>query len=163
MQSVGERSSVEGLCTVELVLHRRRIFGSKNGGRRRLRGNAYLYDRYLIAILFAFILHCCFYTFPCCCLSYTITIYTRGFCHVGISTIMMIVHSTFFGLTCIICVLLLFAMECTILVRYLCMTDAFLPCAVIFYSDGNNCCRASEYFTFIDADRYFIIYINICM
>ena len=59
--------------------------------------------------------------------------------------------------------LLLFAMECTVLVRYLCMTDAFLPCAVIFYSDGNNCCRASEYFTFIDADRYFIIYINICM
>ena len=44
-------------------LGRRPIFGSKNGGRRRLRGNAYLYDRYLIAILFAFILHCCFFTY----------------------------------------------------------------------------------------------------
>ena len=91
MQSVGERSSVEGLCTVELVLHRRRIFGSKNGGRRRLRGNAYLYDRYLIAILFAFILHCCFLHIP----------------------------------------LLLFAMECTVLVRNLCMTAAFALCCYI--------------------------------
>ena len=68
-------------------LGRRPIFGSKNGGTavpfgQRLRferksllfmracfpggKTSYLYDRYLIVILLAFILPCCFYISRCC-------------------------------------------------------------------------------------------------